>query len=81
MLAVQLPMKTTGTTKRRAKPVVNSVNTRAAMTPTSTQVTRETTRVATAKVRNRRIGRPASAVWAARKDYTGQPVISRSRQL
>ena len=54
-------MKTTGTTKRRMNPVVNSVNTRATMTPRSTQVTRETMRVAMAKVRNRRIGRPASA--------------------
>ena len=62
MLAVQLPMTTIGTTNRRAKPVVKRVNTRAAMTPRSTQVTSETTRVATAKARNRRIGKPARAL-------------------
>ena len=61
MLAVQLPMKTTGTTKRRANPVVKSVNTRAAMTPRNTQVMSETNRVATPKARNSRIGRPARA--------------------
>lgn len=68
MVAVQLPMKTTGTTKRRAKPVARSVKTRAAMTASSMQVARETSRVAMAKARNRRIGRPARADWAARKD-------------
>ena len=75
MLAVQLQMKTTGTTKRRAKPLVKSVNTRAATTPRITQVTRETTMVATTKARNRRIGRPARAVWAARNDWSSQHLL------
>lgn len=70
-LAVQLPMKTMGTTKRRAKPVVKKVNRRAAMTPRKMQVMREAARVAMAKARNRRIGRPARAVWAARNDCLG----------
>lgn len=62
MLAVQLPIKTIGTTKRRAKPVMKSVKTKAAMIPRNTQVTRETTRVAAAKARYSRTGRPARAV-------------------
>jgi hypothetical protein len=61
-LAVQLPIMATGTTTRRAKPVTKRVKTKAAMTPSTTHVTREMTRVAAAKARNRRIGRPARAV-------------------
>lgn len=62
MLAVQLPIKMIGKTKKRAKLVVKSVNRRAAMTPSDTQAARDTTKVATAKARNRRIGRPTRAV-------------------
>ena len=69
--AVQLPMTTTGTTKRRANPVTKNVKTNAAKTPSSTQVTREAKRVAMAKARNRSTGRPAKAVWAARNDWLG----------
>ena len=72
-------MTTIGTTNRRAKPVVKRVKTRAAMAPSSTQVMSETTRVATAKARNRSIGRPARAVWAARKTCLGQHVMEQSR--
>lgn len=61
-LAVQLPMKTIGATKRRARPAIKNVNTKAAMTPISTHVARETTRMAAAKARNRTMGRPARAV-------------------
>lgn len=62
MLAVQLPMKTMGTTKSRAKPETKRVKTKAATTPSTTQVTREVIRVAAAKARNSKIGRPARAI-------------------
>lgn len=66
MLAVQLPTQTTGTTRRRVRPAMRKVNTQAAITPRNMQVIRETARVETAKVKNRRIGRPARAICAAR---------------
>lgn len=61
-------MKTTGTKKRRAKPVLKSVNTRAVMIPRNMQVMEETTRVVMVKAKKSRIGRPARAVCAARND-------------
>jgi hypothetical protein len=50
-----------GTTTSRAKPETKRVKTKAAMTPSPTQVTMEMTRVAAAKARNSKMGRPARA--------------------
>jgi len=70
-VAEQLAMKTVGTTKMRAKPMIKKVNASAARRPRSRQVERETSRVVVAKARKRTSGSPAIPAWTARKDCRG----------